>query len=191
MNPMTLLMFNMRYLLVHYRYSHGNTHVTHDKTHFFSVKVPFCCIPVASVASPLNKMQVWGLRGSWRSTRSRWQETRGWSEDRGSQIWGTCGGEDREDFKQSANVKCATLASVYEGEDDEEPSIRVTLTHFVQGRSPLNPFPEARPQRKVPDNLHSETTGRVIHHATLAARVQFLRRGAQNLQTYSRETSSN
>lgn len=84
--------------------------------------------------------------------------------------------------KQMANVNGAALASA-EGEDEEEPSIRVTLTHFVQGRSPLNPFPEARPPRKVPDNLHSETTGRVIHHATL------LSVGAA--ATYSTETSSN
>lgn len=136
--------------------------------HFSSVKGPFCCIPVASAASPLNKVQVWGLRGSWRSTRSRWRETRGWSEDRGSQIWGTCGAEDREDRTEG---QCQ-LACVYQGDDDKEPSVRVALTHFVRGRSPPNPFPEARPQRKVPDNLHGETTGRVIYHAFSSCREE-------------------
>lgn len=53
----------------------------------------------------------------------------------------------------------------WEGAEDEEPLIGVTLTHFVQGRSPLNPFPGARPRRKVPDNLQEPSNRGVIHHA--------------------------
>lgn len=45
----------------------------------------------------------------------------------------------------------------------------VRLTHFVQGRSPLNPFLEGPPQRMVPENLHSEAARQVIHHDALLA----------------------
>lgn len=60
-----------------------------------------------------------------------------------------------------------------EGEEDEEPLIAVTLTHFVQGRSPLNPFPEALPQRKVPDNLHERNNrqGHSSRHAFSAGAI--------------------
>lgn len=38
------------------------------------------------------------------------------------------------------------------------------LTHFVQGRSPLNPFLGGPPRRKVPENLRSEAARQAIHH---------------------------
>lgn len=47
-----------------------------------------------------------------------------------------------------------------EGREGEEPLVGVPLTHFVQGRSPLNPFPGARPRRKVPDNLQEPNNRR-------------------------------
>lgn len=52
-------------------------------------------------------------------------------------------------------------------QDNEESFNKVRLTHFVQGRSPLNPFLEGPPQRKVPENLHSETATQAIYQATL------------------------
>lgn len=52
----------------------------------------------------------------------------------------------------------------------------VRLTHFVQGRSPLNPFPEGPPQRKVPENLCRATARQVIHHTTCSTLLEFLER---------------
>lgn len=86
---------------------------------------------------------------------------------------------------RKAAVSWAGLVSVSQGDGDEEP-IGGTLTHFARGRSPPNPFPEARPRRKVPGNLQSQTTGRVVHHAFSSCRED----PPADLQTSRRESSS-
>lgn len=140
------------------------------KKQYFVQQWPFCCIPVVSAASQQSKVQVWGPQGSRQSTRSRSQETRGSSEDRGSRIWGNCYGES------SALIQITSLhlyQHIYRSKGQysvrNNKNHRVRLTRFVQGRSPLNPFLGGPPQRKVPENLHSNTAkgeqliGRVIH----------------------------